>query len=121
MLILPGSPALSAFRLDKLAQKIAAIHPAIRLLYHEFLHFASLQRPLSEPRREVLASLLTYGPGSAAVDRSELDSATTLLVVPRPGTISPWSSKATDLGQRTTGWCSATSTSGCEAGQHAPR
>ncbi|MAT92215.1 MAG: phosphoribosylformylglycinamidine synthase [Halioglobus sp.] len=97
MLILPGSPALSAFRLDKLAQKIAAIHPAIRLLYHEFLHFASLQRPLSEPRREVLASLLTYGPGSAAVDRSELDSATTLLVVPRPGTISPWSSKATDI------------------------
>lgn len=33
MLYLRGAPALSEFRLEKLAQKIATIHPDIRLLY----------------------------------------------------------------------------------------
>ncbi len=45
------------------------------------------------PQQAVLAKILTYGPSaSAATPPGQL-----LLVVPRPGTISPWSTKATDI------------------------
>ena len=43
--------------------------------------------------RATLDRLLTYGPETAARPRRR----TAFLVVPRPGTISPWSSKATDI------------------------
>jgi len=87
---------VSAFRVDKLARKFADIHPAIQLLHNEYLHFASLNGPLDAGRRSILESLLTYGPGGGAVDAPPVHG-TLLLVVPRPGTISPWSSKATDI------------------------
>ena len=98
MLILPGSPALSAFRLDKLAPRLSAIHPQVRLLTTEYIHFADLDGDLPDDRLAVLENLLAYGPDggsrSHGADRSE---AALMLVVPRPGTISPWSSKATDI------------------------
>ena len=97
MLILRGAPVLSDFRLDKLAQKLALIHPDIQLLHTEYVHFADLQSDLSVAQREVLESLLEYGPGFAGGNAADLDSAALRLVVPRPGTISPWSSKATDI------------------------
>ena len=97
MLTLRGAPVLSDFRLDKLVQKLALIHPDIQLLHTEYVHFAELQAPLDDARRAVLESLLEYGPGFATVDEAELTSAVLRLVVPRPGTISPWSSKATDI------------------------
>ena len=97
MLTLRGAPVLSDFRLDKLAQKLALIHPDIQLLHTEYIHFAELQAPLDDARLKVLGSLLEYGPGFASVDAAVLESATLRLVVPRPGTISPWSSKATDI------------------------
>ncbi|MGB1139522.1 MAG: phosphoribosylformylglycinamidine synthase, partial [Halioglobus sp.] len=97
MLTLRGAPALSTFRLDKLAQKIADIHPDIHILHNEFTHFAQLRTSLSPAREAVLARLLTYGPAAAEVDPADFPDATLLLVVPRPGTISPWSSKATDI------------------------
>ena len=97
MLILRGAPALSAFRLDKLAQKLALIHPAIQLRHAEFVHFAELQGELDEAQRAVLERLLEYGPGSTRVEAAELAGASLRLVVPRPGTISPWSSKASDI------------------------
>ena len=95
MLILPGSQALSDFQTDKLARKFSDIHPAITLLHTEYLHLAALRRPLDQGQKTVLERLLTYGPASS-VDASR-DSVDRLLVVPRPGTISPWSSKATDI------------------------
>ena len=97
MLTLRGAPALSAFRLDKLAQKFSAIHPEIQLLCPEYLHFAELLAPLEPARLEILNSLLTYGPAPAALPDDKMARAALLLVVPRPGTISPWSSKATDI------------------------
>ncbi|MCP5186166.1 MAG: phosphoribosylformylglycinamidine synthase [Pseudomonadales bacterium] len=97
MLILRGAPALSAFRLDKLAQKLALVHPDIQLRHAEFVHFAELQGELGEAQLAVLERLLEYGPGSTRVDAAELAGASLRLVVPRPGTISPWSSKASDI------------------------
>ncbi len=97
MLSLRGGAALSEFRLEKLAQKIDSIHSDIRLLHTEYVHFAQLHRPLGTERQAILASLLAYGPRLSTGHADALADATLLLVVPRPGTISPWSSKATDI------------------------
>ncbi|KGE04999.1 phosphoribosylformylglycinamidine synthase [Pseudohaliea rubra] len=99
MLILPGPPALSAFRLAKLAGRLEAVDPGIRLSGARYVHFARLKGALADDQRGVLDSLLAYG-GVAADAGGELALApgeTRLLAVPRPGTISPWASKATDI------------------------
>ena len=97
MLSLRGAPALSEFRLKKLAQRILEVHPDIQILRAEFVHFVQLHRPLTEQQQKILASLLTYGPSLPTTGEEALANATLLLVVPRPGTVSPWSSKATDI------------------------
>ncbi|MFW5724645.1 MAG: hypothetical protein ACOCWF_08790, partial [Halochromatium sp.] len=125
MRILRGAPALSDFRLSKLEARLRAAAVADCTLSAEFVHFADLARPLAAEEEAVLFGLLRYGPARssgqpaaapmdstpdlmASADRSTgtagdfagadgLADATLLLVVPRPGTISPWSSKATDI------------------------
>ncbi len=93
MLTLRGAPALSEFRLQKLVRRIAAETGIELALYAEFLHFVDLEAPLSDDERQVLERLLRYGPALPAHE----PSGEMLLVVPRPGTRSPWSSKATDI------------------------
>ncbi|MGC3980669.1 MAG: phosphoribosylformylglycinamidine synthase [Steroidobacteraceae bacterium] len=94
MLLLPGSPALSDFRLRKLLESIQRVLPEVRGLSSRYMHFADLAAELSGPERLVLDSLLTYGPREtqAADEQGQL-----ILVLPRLGTISPWASKATDI------------------------
>ena len=93
MLILRGSPALSPFRLQKLRQDLAGAGVPIRAANAEFVHIAETDGPLGADDRAVLEKLLTYGPRRAA----ESVQGATLVVAPRPGTLSPWSSKATDI------------------------
>ena len=93
MLILPGAPALSDFRLKKQLDALKQIEPAITGLSARFMHFADVARPFTVEERSVLDALLEYGPRR----RPLLDEGTLLLVVPRVGTTSPWSSKATDI------------------------
>ncbi len=93
MLILPGAPALSPFRRHKLLEAIRAVAPEIATLDAEFVHFAAVAGELDATQRAVLDRLLVYGPRGQRGKRS----GTLSLVVPRPGTISPWSSKATDI------------------------
>jgi phosphoribosylformylglycinamidine synthase len=93
MLTLPGAAALSPFRLQRLLGILRAIIPGIHALNARFVHFADVEDVLDAHERDVLDRLLTYGPRRAAVEeRGHL-----FLVVPRPGTVSPWSSKATDI------------------------
>jgi phosphoribosylformylglycinamidine synthase len=94
ILKLRGATALSAFRLDKLNSQLAGLHRSLRVLRAEYWHFAELGHELSQNERGVLDRLLEYGesPPSQAVTGASL-----LLVVPRLGTISPWSSKASDI------------------------
>ncbi len=94
MLHLRGASAFSPARLTKLLQNIQTRVPALAGLSADFAHFADLREELTGPEREVLERLLDYGPRSA---RSESLEGCLLLVVPRLGTISPWSSKATDI------------------------
>src|SRR5579859_7899158 len=94
MLEIPGPPALSAFRIAKLLDRLITLEPAVSALSARFVHFADLDRSLSEPERRVLAQLLTYGPSLPAEGDA---GGARVLIVPRAGTISPWSSKATDI------------------------
>ena len=93
MLELRGAPALSPFRSQKLLAQIQAVVPEVGHVYAEFMHFTDLDGSLSSAEEQVLSRLLTYGP-SVAVEEPD---GILFLVVPRPGTLSPWSSKATDI------------------------
>ncbi len=93
MLTLRGAPAFSDFRLQKLIRRIAGATGLELSLYAEFRHFVDCEGELDEDELAVLERLLRYGPDLPA----HLPTGEMLLVVPRPGTISPWSSKATDI------------------------
>ena len=93
MEILRGSPALSAFRINKLLTRFQDAHLPVSDIYAEYVHFADVSAPLSEDDKSRLQRLLKYGPSLA----EHTPEGRLLLVTPRPGTISPWSSKATDI------------------------
>ncbi len=95
MLILRGAPALSLFRRQKLLSSLQAKVPEVSGVYAEYTHFAELNSVLSDDAGQVLETILRYGP-KADIEPAE---GRLILVVPRPGTISPWSSKATDIAQ----------------------
>ena len=96
MLQWAGPAALSAFRIAKLLERLRARAPEIVQVSARFVHFIDLAQPLSAHEQGILAQLLTYGPRLPLVSEEEGEQ---LLVVPRAGTISPWSSKATDIVQ----------------------
>jgi phosphoribosylformylglycinamidine synthase len=95
LLVLPGAPALSGFRIEKLLARVAAVEPSAGALESRFMHFVALTRALRDEELRILQRLLTYGP-RAGVASQGLEGGR-LLVVPRAGTISSWSSKATDI------------------------
>ena len=93
MEILRGSPALSAFRINKLLSRCQDARLPVSDIYAEYVHFADVSAPLSSDEQTKLQRLLKYGPSLA----EHAPTGRLLLVTPRPGTISPWSSKATDI------------------------
>jgi phosphoribosylformylglycinamidine synthase len=93
MRILRGSPALSEFRVNKLVELCQEQSLPVIGIYAEFMHFADLTAELGAAELEKLEKLLTYGPTIEEHQPQGL----LLLVTPRPGTISPWSSKSTDI------------------------
>ena len=95
LLTLRGRHALSPFRVKKLQAAFAAARPGYPItgIAATFWHFVEVERELTPAERSILERLLTYGPLDEAAD----DEGALVLVVPRPGTISPWSSKATDI------------------------
>ena len=95
VLALRGGAALSSFRVEKLLAALSAVsvsHSIAGIEAHHW-HFVELARALDAREREALEKLLTYGRPDAHTSSADV----TLLVVPRLGTISPWSSKATDI------------------------
>jgi len=89
---LRGRSALSTFRRNRLEQRLSNEVAGIRV-EAEFWHFLLLSAELNPAQAARLDRVLAYGPARrAAAGSGEL-----VLVVPRLGTISPWSSKATDI------------------------
>ncbi len=95
MLELRGAPALSPFRRSKLLKLIQQTLPEVQSVYAEYMHFIENTEDLSAEELTILNKLLTYGPSA----KTEAAEGVLFLVIPRPGTISPWSSKATDIAQ----------------------
>jgi phosphoribosylformylglycinamidine synthase len=94
LLVLPGPPAFSAFRIAKLRAALRPVAPDLTGLYGEYVHLLVVDGTLAPEARSRTDELLRYGPRtnmpSAAGERF-------CTVAPRPGTVSPWSSKATDI------------------------
>ncbi len=94
MQALLGASALSAFKLKKLQESVRSALPAVKTLSAQFVHLVDNNSVLSIAKQSNLEGLLAYGEyPTVSVEDSEL----LRFVVPRPGTISPWSSKATDI------------------------
>jgi phosphoribosylformylglycinamidine synthase len=97
MLVFPGPTALSPFRVSKLLSELSADGMNVNRIDTQYLHFVDLNEKLNQQDLAVLNGLLRYG--SEESQRRDLVHSDHLLrlVLPRRGTISPWSSKATDI------------------------
>jgi phosphoribosylformylglycinamidine synthase len=86
MIVLDGQPALSAFRIDRQNAALKQAGATCRLLSARFVYLVETSGEVDQAR---LVEILDAKPGKAA--------AAACWIVPRLGTISPWSSKATDI------------------------
>ncbi|MDH3615407.1 MAG: phosphoribosylformylglycinamidine synthase [Gammaproteobacteria bacterium] len=93
MLELPGQPALSNFRLAKLTRVLNRADERLDSVEARFVYLVDTNARLGKKDRSRLDALLLSGDKPGKLSRA----ARRLYVVPRPGTISPWSSKATDI------------------------
>ena len=98
MLIKPGSPCLSDSRKSELLTKLKALVPSVTTVHAEYVHFADVEGALTAQEDEILTRLLKYGPKLQTAGHE----GTLFLVLPRRGTISPWSTKATDIAHNCT-------------------
>ncbi len=89
MIALDGQSALSPFRLERLNARLDALHRGVRVQASWFVYFIDTDTaPIGALRKRLLAVLEA---------KDAVPEPATLWVVPRLGTISPWSSKATDI------------------------
>ncbi|MGH8174582.1 MAG: phosphoribosylformylglycinamidine synthase [Rhodanobacteraceae bacterium] len=87
MIVLDGQPALSAFRIDRLNAELARHAPGCTVLGARYVYFVAASSASIDIDR--LCEVIEATPGAPS------DAA--LWIVPRLGTRSPWSSKATDI------------------------
>src|SRR5512141_282440 len=90
-----GKSALSTFRLDKLRSALSATKSGVTLEDTRHIYFTELSAELSAEAAVLLDRLL--GLDKKAGEPELEGKVQSVLVVPRLGTISPWSSKATDI------------------------
>jgi phosphoribosylformylglycinamidine synthase len=117
MLTLPGPVAYSSFRINALINNIntsvnSSAVVGIRTIYVHYVSIKSEVKNLDDREQKLLSSLLDYEsqPDLSdeltsilvnSINKETLvpDDTYLLQVIPRPGTISPWSSKATNIAQ----------------------
>ncbi|MFN8098773.1 MAG: phosphoribosylformylglycinamidine synthase [Dermatophilaceae bacterium] len=89
-----GGEALSPFRARALLARLEAVAPQVTGVDGRFVHVVASLEALTPEAATSVDLLLTYGrpyAGPAPAD------GTVVVVTPRLGTVSPWSSKATDI------------------------
>ena len=90
---LPGAAALSPFRLDKIRSEAARLGVKLGMLAARHWHFLEVENGLDAAQMRLVEQALAYGTPTDTPTAAD----PVILVTPRPGTISPWSSKATDI------------------------
>ncbi len=96
MLKISGTFALSDSRLKKLLAQVQELSSIVTSVSAQFIHFVDIDGELDVEQMAILEQLLAYG----EVHTQTPQIPESILVVPRSGTISPWSSKATEIAQR---------------------
>lgn len=91
-----GPGALSAFRAERVLTELKTFMPSAQAVGAHYVHYVLTEKPLTDEEKERLADLLDYGEPDERVREDVC-----VLVAPRCGTISPWSSKATDIAHNT--------------------
>ena len=92
--LLPGRAALSDFAQRKMLKRLQQHRPSVTACYAEYVHLLRATAPLSAVELDQAERLLDYGP-TQNLPATVGDLVGTVL--PRAGTISPWSSKASDI------------------------
>ena len=106
-----GKPAISTFRLEKLRATLSGAAPGVVIADTRHCYFSELKDgKLSAAQAGLLCKVLGFD--KAAGEPAVAAQYHRLLVVPRLGTISPWSTKATDIAQH----CGLTSVQRIERG-----
>jgi phosphoribosylformylglycinamidine synthase len=88
---LPGHPALSGFRQQRLLEQLREVDGGIAAVEARAWYFVWTDAPVTTEQRARLAALLEVPSEDPPAEGS------VLWVVPRLGTVSPWASKATDI------------------------
>ena len=87
-----GSPALSGFRATRLLRQVQLAYPSVGGIAAEDVYFVQGEESFSAADEKILQGLLGCPPVLSATPPGVMN-----LVIPRPGTVSPWSSRATDI------------------------
>ena len=88
-----GGNAFTHFRQQELLRAVQAIAPAVSSIEARFVHWVESDQALDSASQQRLQELLTYGEAFTGNGQA----ASSLIVTPRVGTVSPWASKATDI------------------------
>ena len=88
-----GGPAYSEFRKEKLLGKLQTINKQIKDIHSEYIHIVWCEKKITENDKATLEKILHYGPKAHTLKFKH----NAIITMPRPGTISPWASRATDI------------------------
>ncbi len=87
-----GGNALSAFRARALLARLQAACPRIGGVAARHVHWVAFDAAPAPAQLDALRGLLDYGDSYRGTQGGEC-----IVVMPRPGTVSPWASKASDI------------------------
>jgi len=93
LLTLSGKDALSLFRRQRLMTSLREIVPDLISLTAGYRYLVDVDEPLDDASIDTLRDLLNCPRQKGAVNAV----GESILVTPRPGTVSSWSTKATDI------------------------
>ncbi len=93
MLLFRGGPAATPFTLERQLQSVRSIAPQIKKIESHWIYFVEHSGVLESDQIGTLRTLLSVEAGLSRNYRLDEE----IIVSPRIGTISPWSSKATDI------------------------
>jgi phosphoribosylformylglycinamidine synthase len=93
MIVLPGAAALSPFRLDRLNDTLSQRGSQVRVLQAHWLYLVDLEGEVDAAVQARIARILDARSDEAGAG----GTGCVRYILPRLGTLSPWSSKATEL------------------------